>query len=217
MQKTLNENIAKCEAAHLELIASKEITAEQFSEQDRIYAATCMLAESATSALAIQIDKLTPKEVRPEVGPELTPVRVEIKASDLNANHAAWGRFDGDLMNWQGFKDRFTAAVHNNDNIKPVFKLQHLQAALSGQAASVVGTRQATEAGYQGAWTRLCEIFDDKYLIIRAVLRSIFSMQSIDRPSFEGLRKLIDTVHEAVRQLSVLEVPVAHWIRFSYI
>lgn len=92
-----------------------------------------------------------------------------------------------------------------------MYKLQHLLAALTGKAASVVGTRQPTAAGYLGAWARLCEVYNDNYLIVQAVLRSIFELPKLAEASHDGLRKLVDTMLEATRQLQTIGIQVAHW------
>lgn len=75
----------------------------------------------------------------------------------------------------------------------------------------MVGTRQATEAGYQGAWERLCEVYDDDYMVVQANLKTLARMPVLEQASHDGLRKLIDTTHEAVRQLRAIDPPIDAW------
>lgn len=75
----------------------------------------------------------------------------------------------------------------------------------------VIGTRQPTAAAYEGAWHRLCELYDDKYMLTQSVLTTLTNLPTLEKPSYIGIRKLVDTVHEDVRQLTTLEVPVEHW------
>lgn len=209
LQKSLQDNADKCHQAHMELVMAKDVSPAQFEAYDRQYLASCAEVEEAAAILAENVERLMPP--RAEQGAVPPVVTVELKASDLQSTQPTWGKFDGNLFFWQSFKDRFTAAVHANENIKPVFKLQHLLASLSGRAARVVGTRQPTEQGYQAAWQRLCEIYDDPYMIIRAILEKMHRMSVIERASYDNLRKLVDTNHESVRQLRELNVPVEHW------
>lgn len=50
-----------------------------------------------------------------------------------------WGDFDGTLIQWQGFHDRFKSAVHDNEQIPRAFKFQYLQNSLKGKAAAALG------------------------------------------------------------------------------
>lgn len=209
LQQQLDEQITRCRQAHEDLVTSGELTETHFGEYERQYVANCICADHAVAMLIEHIERLTPAPVVATVEP--TPIHVELKAADLQASHPTWGKFDGNLLHWQSFKDRFVAAVHENENIRPVFKLQHLLTALTGRAASVIGTRQSTEQGYKGAWERLCEVYDDPYLIVRAVMKTLHSMTALERATYDGLRKLIDTTHEALRQLRELKLPVEHW------
>lgn len=161
------------------------------------------------ATIGTRIDELAQGREVPREQPQ--PIRVEVSTTDLPSNQNTWGKFDGDLVKWQSFRDKFTAAVHENERIKPVFKLQHLLAALTGEAAAVVGTRPPTEAGYQGAWERLGEVFNDESQIIRAILRAFTAMPKITRPTHTNMRALVDTTHETVRQLEALGVGVEHW------
>lgn len=195
---------------HRAILRAGDMTEAQYAEQERIMVETERHAMDARNAIQAKVQELTPAaEVVPPVAQQ--PLRLELSASDLTMNQNTWGKFDGDMVHWQSFRDKFIAAVHENERIRPVFKLQHLMAALQGPAARVVGTRPPTEDGYQAAWARLCEVYNDDFQIVRAILRSLFAMPTLENPTQAGLRRIIDTTHEATRQLRSLGVPVEHW------
>lgn len=204
----VEKNFDHFEKEHLKIVGEMDLSIEQLEEQEQVYIRAENAIYEVRDRLQTRIAELTPA-IEPAVNAQA--VHVEVNTADLPLNQNTWGKFDGDLFRWQSFRDRFTAAVHQNDRIKPVFKLQHLLTALNGKAANVVGTRQSTDAGYQGAWDRLCEVYNDEYMIVRAILRTLFALPALEQPTQDGLRNLIDTMHEAVRQLNTLGVLVAHW------
>lgn len=213
LNSLLEDKAEKFENAHMEVITQPGLNHAQYLAHDVIFATTNERVLEARNLIAAQIEIMTPEVIMPERGHANAqlPVRVELRAAELQPNFMELGRFDGTILQWQSFKDKFLASVHHNEHIKPVFKLQALTSALTGRARSIVGTRPATEQGYLSAWARLCEIYDDSYVIIRSILQSLFRMPSLENASHDGLRKLIDTTHEAVRQLAALGVPVDHW------
>lgn len=197
----------KFEQKHLELLAQVPMNDAEYRQQDEHFADVIGKAMIVRNALQTRIAALTPiSETRTQ-----GPLRVELRTSDLLPTQSTWGTFDGQLISWQSFRDKFRAAVHTNQSITPVYKLQYLLAALRGPAAKVVGSRLPTEAGYKGAWDRLCQVYDDTYMLVQSILRTLLNMPSMDSPSYDGLRQLVDTVQDAVRQLATLKVPVQHW------
>lgn len=196
------------ETEHMAILSEATLSSAQFLAQNQIFAQTEQKLNTLRAKLQNRITELAP-EVQAQAQPQA--VRVEINAAELAQGQNTWGKFNGNLFKWQSFRDKFSAAVHTNDNMKPVFKLQHLLASLEGSAAGVVGTREPTDAGYDGAWDRLCEVYNDDYMIIRAILRTIFSIPALEQPTRDGLRKLVDTIHEACRQLTTLGILVIAW------
>lgn len=76
-----------------------------------------------------------------------------------------WGEFSGTLTQWQGFHDRFKAAV-----IPRAFKFQYLQKSLEGQAAAALGEWQLSDENYNEAWDRLKELYEREYQTSRQIL-----------------------------------------------
>lgn len=74
-----------------------------------------------------------------------------------------WGDFDGTLIQWQGFHDRFKSAIHDNEQIQRAFKFQYLQNSLKGKAAAALGEWQLSDENYNEAWERLNELYAREY------------------------------------------------------
>lgn len=98
---------------------------------------------------------------------QLQPVFMHLKAKVENT----WGDFDGNPEKWQGFHDRFKAAVHENTQIAPAFKIQHLLKALKGKAKEDLGEWPQTEAGYNELWERMQELYAQEYYTAHSTLR----------------------------------------------
>lgn len=122
-----------------------------------------------------------------------------------------WGEFEGKLTQWQGFHDRFKAAVHDNESIPRIFKFLHLQKSLKGKAAAALGEWAQTEENYLQAWERLKQLYSRKYHTSKELLRKFNNLQKLDRTSGFMLQKLCNTTHEVMRQLKTLNHPVEHY------
>ena len=119
-----------------------------------------------------------------------------------------WGEYDGDELAWQGFHDRFKAAVHDNANIPKVFKFQHLFSSLTGKAKKDIGQWPQSEAGYDELWERLPEMFDRKYETSLKVVSKFYDLPKLDKPNAFMLKKLCNTTHEVLRTLRTMKYPV---------
>lgn len=123
-----------------------------------------------------------------------------------------WGDFDGTMTKWQGFRDLFTAAVHNNDAISPAYKFSYLKSSLTGRAQRTLGEWQLTDENYKEAWQRLNQLYDKKYLTCRDHLRALFRLPVIvGQPRANDLQRMSNVTHETLRQLKALGVPVDDW------
>lgn len=74
-------------------------------------------------------------------------------------------------------------------------------ASVHGKAARVMGSWKQTEANYIHAWNRLCDVYEDDYLTVQTLVRELLSIPKMKERTYDGLRKIIDTVHECTNQL----------------
>lgn len=126
--------------------------------------------------------------------------------------HNTWGMFDGDELKYQGFRDRFVAAVHSKDEITAAYKFQFLKGSLIGDAARDFGDWEPTDEGYAEAWDRFNKMYDKKYSIRRGHLRKFLQLKEIQAPATKDeLKKLSVTTHDMLRQLRANGLPVEYW------
>lgn len=141
----------------------------------------------------------------------MDPIRVVVRNQQVDNT---WGTFDGTITQWRGFRDKFSSAVHNNDQIEPVFKFQHLQASLKGAAKRTLGEWDCTADNYVEAWNRLNDVYNRPYITIMSHLKKLTSLPAMEKASYTALRNLIDRTNDIVRQLNVLGAPTEHWNLF---
>lgn len=122
-----------------------------------------------------------------------------------------WGKFDGNLSRWQGFRDAFKAAVHDDEIIKPIFKFQLLKSSLEGRAAAALGEWQVTEQNYYEAWNWLNELYERKYQTSKQILFKLLHFQKLERASGFHIEKLVNVVQQVTRQLRAMNYPVQHY------
>lgn len=138
-------------------------------------------------------------------------IKVQMPTQQANIKNT-WGKFDGDLLKWKAFKQRYEAVIHNQAEIEPGFKFSYLQTSLAGEAASVIGGYAADGAGYEDAWARLNKIYDPAYPIARAHLREFYRMPGLSSPpKSDELRRMSSTTGETIRQLRALGYPAEQW------
>lgn len=155
-----------------------------------------------------------PGTVEGAAAAQLQRINVQL-APAPNQIHNTWGNFDGSLLQWKEFKERYIAQCHGNENIDPVFKFSHLKKSLSGEPADGIKGYQVNAENYTAAWNSLVEKYDRKYPLAREYLRQFFSLTAISTPATaEELRRLSNVTMETVRNLGSLG-PVAHDHRAS--
>lgn len=61
------------------------------------------------------------------------------KNPSFRAIENTWGEFDGTLTQWQGFHDRFSATIHQNEQLSGAYKFMYLKNSLKGKALQALG------------------------------------------------------------------------------
>lgn len=199
------------EREHMMLISSPANEA-QVPAYMEVHTALNAIYMQMRARLTFRVEELTPALPQPQVVTAKAPeVRVELQTPDALGNLSnTWGTFNGDYSQWHSFRDRFRAAVHNNERLPVMYKFQYLRNAVQGAAQRAMGTWKFTEQNYQRAWDRLCEIYEDDYLAVQTFIRRLLSIPRMEEQSYRGLRRIIDTVHECTQQLSNF-VDVENW------
>lgn len=90
-------------------------------------------------------------------------------------------------------------------------KLHYLKANCIGDAADLIKSFPIMDANYAQAWNILETRYHNKRFIVDIHLKSLFGITSLASESSMGLRKVLDTALESVRQLTAMGLPVDEW------
>ena len=114
--------------------------------------------------------------------------------------------FSGDPLTWQGFRDSFDAAVHNNPMLDGVQKFNYLRAQLQGDAARVIAGLPLTSVNYNNAMSLLTERLGQPHKIINAHMQALLDIAN-PASSLSSLQLFYDTIEGHIRGLAVLGKP----------
>lgn len=118
--------------------------------------------------------------------------------------------FSGRYEDWTSFQDLFVAAVHSNNAIQNVHKLQYLKSLLKGEAETLLRQTQVTAENYDIAWNTLKERFENKRVLITTHLRKLFNQpQAIETAS--SIRALLDSTRECTNGLKIQGIDISTW------
>lgn len=117
------------------------------------------------------------------------------------------GTFTGNQADWQEFRDKFIAQVHEKDHINPVDKMTYLQEACQGDAKVTMGPWPSTSEGYTGAWNQLLRAYNDKYQNVHGVIHRMLATPKQTDETHESLRTVVSTISGGIRQLRTLIDP----------
>ncbi|XP_065068368.1 uncharacterized protein LOC135693738 [Rhopilema esculentum] len=113
-------------------------------------------------------------------------------------------KVNGDITQFNSFWQAFNCAVHSNDTIPEVHKLNYLMNLLEGPAHRVVAGLELTEENYQNAIETLKTRFGNKQRIISAHMQSLLKLQDCPNDKVAQLRYIYDKINVHVRGLESL-------------
>jgi len=113
--------------------------------------------------------------------------------------------FDGNLDNWEYFRDMFVAMIHNDKTIPVVRKMWYLKSCLKGEAAGVISRIEISAEGYETAWALIIERFDNPQRRLKRNLHRLFEAEPLTETSAEGINALIQSVEQLRLSLDKVE------------
>lgn len=150
----LEEAWTRFNDVHLEIVEAivgdDAIPEQNMAQTEEIYIATKVAFRRRLELLRQQ--QVPEPVVQAEQQAIAVNVQMPFQQHDIKNT---WGDFDGTLTKWQGFHDRFVAAIHDNAQVTPAYKFSYLKKSLTGRAARTLGEWQLTDENYQEAWERL--------------------------------------------------------------
>ncbi|XP_058811251.1 uncharacterized protein LOC131676146 [Topomyia yanbarensis] len=119
--------------------------------------------------------------------------------------------FDGSLTEWLTFRDTFKSLIDSNPQLSDIDKFPYLVASLSKEAKRVVESIEITSANYSVAWDLLKRRFDNKKLVIKTYLDSLFSVEPVRRECYDSLVKLIDDFERNLKMIEKMGIDIEGW------
>ncbi|XP_070526464.1 uncharacterized protein [Cardiocondyla obscurior] len=112
--------------------------------------------------------------------------------------------FNGSLEQWEHFRDRFTALIIQNRELKDFARMHYLLSCLTGSALECVRELPVTAENFDVAWKALSTRFENKRRLIRGHLSTLLNLPSITKESANDLQGLIDKVSASLTALKNL-------------
>ena len=124
--------------------------------------------------------------------------------------------FDGNLLEWESFRDQFRSMVHECPSIGKVQKLLYLQRHLTGSAAELLRNTPITEANYDGAWNSLEARYGNKRILSNFHMNSLINLQPAQKRSSTEIKRLLDFFQQSRRSFTSLGKDIKNWDEWFY-
>ena len=116
-------------------------------------------------------------------------------------------KFSGDVTEWQTFFDSFEVAVHSNNKLCSIEKMNYLLSYLTGEALKTVQGLKLSEPNYSAAIEMLQERYGDKQVLISTHMNKLLNLSnSGNLNDLKYLRQLYNNIDTQVRSLTSLGV-----------
>ncbi|XP_036342826.1 uncharacterized protein LOC118752082 [Rhagoletis pomonella] len=194
--KSATTHFSRFTANHDQLVGSAKPSeldahATLWEEVEDVYNSTCTILNRELRG----VKRIPPAGTQPrEFEVKLEPLAIPI--------------FDGTMQNWLAFKDAFEMLVHKTD-YPEAYKLGKLRQAVSASAVPLVGS--VYSGGYAELWTALKERFDNRKRLAETHVSRLLNIKPTSEDTSQAILLIVDTVHESMRALRVMGLPVATW------
>lgn len=213
-QKRLESHWKSLEALYYQLICKldeSEIEAlqESYEQADEVcFNAVALLRKKVAESDPKLIGKTTSEN---DTNQKQMNIKVTLEGQHHNIPNT-WGDFDGNVLKWKGFHDRYVEGMHKLETVAPSYKFLRLKQSLVGKAAKALGEWQLTEDNYAEAWDRLKQLYDKPQLIAHEHLRQFYRLPELHgKASSNELQRMANVTHETIRQLRGFKLPVEHY------
>ena len=130
------------------------------------------------------------------------PVQIKLPSIEI-------GEYNGSLLTWNVFWDKFEVAVHSRSDLADIQKYTYLKSYLTGEAKRSIQGISYDKDNYQNAIDALTARFGNKQLRISAhmkELQNVKGVQSIN--DVAGMRRMYDSLETNITNLKELKVDV---------
>lgn len=114
--------------------------------------------------------------------------------------------FNGDILQWPTFRDKFIALVDSDVTLAPIEKFHYLAGCVVDRAASVVNSLKMTDANYTIVWKKLNDQFDNPRLSATTLVDNVLNFRRMDFESVNGLTSFLHVYDESLRSLESFNI-----------
>ena len=132
------------------------------------------------------------------------PQQISLKLPDISLPE-----FNGNIEDWDTFKQGFRSLVHNDARLGSIQKFHYLKGALkNSKATDLISSLELSADNYLVAWKLLEERFENKTSLVFRHIQCLFDMNKVDTTSALSTRTLLDNISKHTRGLKSSEVDI---------
>ncbi|CAL7934824.1 unnamed protein product [Xylocopa violacea] len=177
-------------------------TIEKFEEVEAERYATTDLYDDVMANATVLLERLETRATQPspvDTESSTSPYALAVRLPKIDLP-----KFDGRTEKWITFKDAFHTLIHTQSRLSNVQKLHYLRLSLSGKAEQAIEAFSITEQNYNAAWEHLCEIYDNKRVLVLRHAALLRDTPAMPDNSSESVRDLANHMQLHVRSLLAL-------------
>jgi len=160
-------------------------------------------AENQYLAAKSKINELLNKESVTESASNKTYCHNEVQRT--NTPKVMIPKFDGNVNEWEDFRDMFISVIHNDEKIPLIKKMHYLKGCLKGDAVGVISRMELSAENYETSWELILQRYDYPQRRLESDLHDLFETESLTEVSVKDISITIDSVHQLMRSLNKLE------------
>ena len=153
------------------------------------------------AGLTMKLEKLSLPASTTAIPPSTSSVNVNCKLPELELP-----LFKGQALKWQGFWDQFNVAIHQNESLSDINKVNYLKRFLTGEALVSISGLALSSDNYKEAIDILKKRYGNPQVLITAYMETLLKLGKIKGKDISGLRKLYNEVENCLRNLRSLKV-----------
>lgn len=177
-------------------------------EREEANVKTMMKIENIYYKLKAALTRLVPK---PNPVGQPVPQAAPAAVSRVKLPEIRLPNFSGHLKEWVTFRDTFRSLIHDNQQLSAMDKFTYLRSSLTGEALQEINSVELTEVNYEVAWITLEQRYENKKLIVKAHLDSLFAVEVMKKESYELLSKLIGDFEKNLLMLDKIGEVTENW------
>ena len=197
--------IEKCDAEILDLTTEENDVAAEI-ENSSAYSDKITEAVTKLELTLKHFDKKKAADSKPVVKTEPeSSSNMQIKLPAIKV-----GEYDGSLLTWSVFWDKFDVAIHSRSDLADIQKYTYLKSYLVGEAKRAIQGVTYDKDNYQNAIDTLKSRFGNKQLRVSAHMKELQNITAVlNIHDVSGLRRMYDCLETNIGNLKVLGVDVA--------